>query len=335
MVPPLKDLAFLPYEVKVKEPFAESIKFVTDFSKKTGDYPSLSATDIRVMALTYEFENQLVGTEHLKKEPEINKTSSVGSKNETQIAGFHMPIKQKKNKEEDGEGEKEKPEQEPEEEVESAESEEEEESEDDDGGWITPSNLKEAQGKLGETEINDDVPTVACVTSDFAMQNVLRQIGLSLVSADGKLIRNVRTYILRCYACFKTTTIMTKKFCPKCGNKTLKRVAVTLNEDGTLEMYFSRRPLTARGKQQNLPTPKGGKHAKNQIRCEDQPMPQQRATRLARAKNNPLDPDYIAGMSPFATRDTNSRAAMLGINSSWSKRGLDNTGVAGKYRKHK
>lgn len=81
------------------------------------------------------------------------------------------------------------------------------------------------------------------------LQNVLRQIGLQVVSADGKLIRHTRTYILRCYACFKTTSIMSKVFCPKCGNKTLKRVAVTLNEDGALLMHFSHKPLTARGKQ--------------------------------------------------------------------------------------
>ena len=42
----------------------------------------------------------------------------------------------------------------------------------------------------------------------------------------------MRTYILRCYACFKTTSLMTKIFCPKCGNKTLKRVAVSLDENG-------------------------------------------------------------------------------------------------------
>ena len=41
--------------------------------------------------------------------------------------------------------------------------------------------------------------------------------------------------------------------------------------------------------------PKSGKHANNQIRFEDQPMPQQRASRMAGAKNNPLDTDYIAG----------------------------------------
>lgn len=43
---------------------------MTEFSKKTGDYPSLSATDIKVLALTYQLEQEHVGAGHLKKEPE-------------------------------------------------------------------------------------------------------------------------------------------------------------------------------------------------------------------------------------------------------------------------
>jgi hypothetical protein len=44
--------------------------------------------------------------------------------------------------------------------------------------------------------------------------------------------------------------------------------------------------------------PKGGKHANNPILCEDQRVPDQRPSRLARTKNNPLDPDYTAGWFP-------------------------------------
>lgn len=46
---------------------------VSEFSKKTGDYTSLSATDIKVIALTYRYERERVGTDHLKKEPEKKK----------------------------------------------------------------------------------------------------------------------------------------------------------------------------------------------------------------------------------------------------------------------
>lgn len=62
-----------------------------------------------------------------------------------------------------------------------------------------------------------------------------------------------------------------------------------------------------------MPTPKGGKHACNPIRIVDQPMPDQKLSRLAKMKNDPLNDDYIAGYSPFTMRDVNSKSAMLGF----------------------
>lgn len=42
---------------------------------------------------------------------------------------------------------------------------------------------------------------------------------------------------------------MNKAFCPHCGNKTLKKVAVTMQEDGSVQMHFSKNPkvLNSRG----------------------------------------------------------------------------------------
>lgn len=42
---------------------------VVNFSKKTGDFASLSAVDLRVMALTYMLEVEANGTKRLRKEP--------------------------------------------------------------------------------------------------------------------------------------------------------------------------------------------------------------------------------------------------------------------------
>lgn len=43
---------------------------VNEFSKKTGDYASLSLADIKVLALTYELEVEVLGSaDHLNKEP--------------------------------------------------------------------------------------------------------------------------------------------------------------------------------------------------------------------------------------------------------------------------
>lgn len=46
---------------------------VTEFAKKTGDYASLSATDIKLMALVYQMEIENVGRDHLKSEPVVPK----------------------------------------------------------------------------------------------------------------------------------------------------------------------------------------------------------------------------------------------------------------------
>lgn len=80
------------------------------------------------------------------------------------------------------------------------------------------------------------------MTTDFAMQNVLLQMGLHVLAVNGMLIREARSYILRCHGCFRTTSDMNRVFCAHCGNKTLKKVSVTVSDDGTLHMHFSRNP---------------------------------------------------------------------------------------------
>ena len=161
-----------------------------EFSKKTGDYASLSATDIEVMALTYQLEVEANGQEHLNKEPKFKKTLTMGSKpppsddKVDKVAGFFMPKTDKveevteqleeialqpdEKSDEDyqdvGSDEDETVEDE-----ETVEEEEEEEEEDDDDGWITPGNIAEAKNSM-----NGVVETVqlevACLTTDFAMQ---------------------------------------------------------------------------------------------------------------------------------------------------------------------
>jgi len=92
-------------------------------------------------------------------------------------------------------------------------------SSDDGGGWITPGNLKEKKRQMGALP-PENVPKikVACMTTDFAMQNVLKQLGLQIMSVNGLIIKQTKTWILRCYACYKTTPLMHKQFCPKHGS---------------------------------------------------------------------------------------------------------------------
>ena len=106
-------------------------------------------------------------------------------------------------------------------------------SDDGEGDWITPSNvglhksraldlLPSSEGSDPFTMVNkkkgkksrkpqdngiDNLPSeqmgVGCMTADFAMQNVLLQMGLNLVSVEGKRIQRVKNWVLRCHACFK------------------------------------------------------------------------------------------------------------------------------------
>ena len=158
---------------------------VTEFAKKTGDYASLSATDIKVLALTYQLEVEVNSTEHIKLEPQMNKSVVVGPKPPSatgkteNVAGFFMPkvdqvdeltekvdgldVKESADEEYvDLSSEDEK------EDVENCE-ESDDDGDDDDGGWITPGNIREAKNQMAgvlETVQLD----VACLTTDFAMQ---------------------------------------------------------------------------------------------------------------------------------------------------------------------
>ncbi|KAI3924250.1 hypothetical protein MKW98_032451 [Papaver atlanticum] len=114
--------------------------------------------------------------------------------------------------------------------------------------------------------------SVACVTGDFTMQNVILQIGLRLLAPGGMQIRELHRWILKCHACNKVTTEIGRIFCPKCGNGgTLRKVAATVGENGVV--LASRKPrITIRGTKFSLPLPQGGRDAitKNLILREDQ-----------------------------------------------------------------
>lgn len=378
----LKRLAVLPYNLQVKQPDSESLKIISDFAKKTGDFATLSLTDLTVLALTYQLEKEKVGISHLRNEPLVSQTvfsanKPAEMKDQFAIAGFYNPNKPKEGNNQDehdssdeleeiDDEEKEmledcedesgnesnesdtkidEPEQNaindeelikkfgtlgfntiPNEQadeilqpVKTEESSEESEDENegdsdagDDGGWITPGNIDNVKKNFGAEVLEEKDVEVACITTDFAMQNVLKQMGLNVTSLDGRIIKQMRTFILRCYTCYKTTSDATKIFCPKCGHKTLKRVAVSVNDKGEQMIHINARyQITSKFKNQPLPAPKGGKHACNPILFEDQPLPQQRLSKKAQLQTDALDDSYTAGFSPFVMRDLDSRSSKL------------------------
>ncbi|XP_059617370.1 RNA-binding protein NOB1, partial [Phlebotomus argentipes] len=359
----LRRLVVLPFELEVLVPTQENLTYVREFAKKTGDYASLSAVDLKVVALTYQLEKEYVGTEHLRQEPLASKTiikkpEKNGLEN-SKLMGFYMPKESETNElpaekalpesdqeEQENQGVQEDQEAEDLQDVpetsdgeddqvkqltddfndlncdeilkkhedseEEEEEVEEEASDDDDEGWITPSNIGQLKKDMGFDEKDEKPAIVACVSTDYSVQNLLKQIGLNLCALDGRMIRHSRMFVLRCYTCFKITTLMHKMFCPKCGNKTLKRCAVSIDENGQQVVHINfRKPITAKGKNVSVPLPRGGKHSRNLLLVEDQPMPHQMPSRVARTKTDAMHEDYTAGFSPFVARDVNSKSAML------------------------
>lgn len=62
---------------------------------------------------------------------------------------------------------------------------------------------RKQQDNSGEQARPKEQIAAGCMTADFAMQNVLLQMGLNLVGIEGKRIEKVKTWVLRCHACFK------------------------------------------------------------------------------------------------------------------------------------
>ncbi|GLB34037.1 putative PIN domain of ribonuclease [Lyophyllum shimeji] len=147
-------------------------------------------------------------------------------------------------------------------------------SDDGEGEWITPSNVTlhksraldllpdtGAKAKRKAAEVID----AGCMTADFAMQNVLLQMGLNLVGVEGKRIERVKSWVLRCHACFKISKDNSKKFCPSCGNPTLLRASVTVSAPGASAdapvMQVHLKPnfqYRIRGTKYSIPKPKPG-----------------------------------------------------------------------------
>jgi RNA-binding protein NOB1 len=61
-----RKLDTFPYEIKTRQVSYEALKSVSEFAKSTGDFFSLSATDIKVLALAYMLEVERNGTVNLR-----------------------------------------------------------------------------------------------------------------------------------------------------------------------------------------------------------------------------------------------------------------------------
>jgi len=185
--------------------------------------------------------------------------------------------------------------------------------EDDDGeGWITSSDdikfMKNESGgildpgKTGHANNNAQNNTnnqnnkasgphmsqrTACATTDFAMQNVLLQMNLILLSTEGMRIRRLKSWVIRCGACFhihgadqdfrdETNHHMKRLFCSHCGSDMLQRISASVDgKTGRLKLHFSKRKQgrhhSIRGTKFSLPKPgSGNKYKGDLLLREDQ-----------------------------------------------------------------
>ncbi|KAF8622114.1 hypothetical protein AX15_007249 [Amanita polypyramis BW_CC] len=197
---------------------------------------------------------------------------------------------------------------------------------DGEGEWITPDNIalhksralgllpSEAAGKAKEEKM-----WAGCMTVDFAMQNVLLQMGLSLVGLEGKRIEKVKTWVLRCHACYKLCKDNSKKFCPSCGNPTLIRASVTIARPGadakapTVQVHLKKNfQYRLRGTRYSIPAPKPGSaktgSGEGLILREDQ-LEYMRAKKRISNKREREEAKMLKGMT--------SKGASAGVPGSW------------------
>jgi RNA-binding protein NOB1 len=175
-------------------------------------------------------------------------------------------------------------------------------AEDDDGeGWITTTSdiqSMKAAGRLDPTrdpakekDGGANAPKgpigpplsqrTACATTDFAMQNVILQMNLSLVTVDGVKVRRLKSWVTRCGACFTVYTGdqnglgTTRLFCERCGSDFMQRIAASVDgKTGRLKLHLSKKYKTStRGTKFSLPAPgKGNRFEGDLLLREDQLM---------------------------------------------------------------
>lgn len=323
----LDRLRFLPYELKLLQFDKDDLDTCVDFAKKTGDYKQLSVVDLKLIAATYRLERQHNGMKYINKDPKqvavkpLEKPKyaaksieeSVGKLSRVLNSATLNDLKPISDAEMDKILDEEA----------GSSCAESDDDEDDGGGWITPKNIGNVYQKLGfdkpanvtaDPWIGERI-TVACMTSDFSIQNCLLQMGLLVVSpVDGLMIKEAKKIALRCHACYKVFHDLSKiknDFCPHCGNlDTLKRVQYLIDKDGSKRVLVNfKRPIKVKGTNQQLPKPRGGKHANNPILTPDQRVRKDKQEKFLVDDKKTVTPDhilhdpaYLVRTNPFVQR---------------------------------
>eukprot|EP01121_Diplochlamys_sp_Union-15-3_P016964 TRINITY_DN5884_c0_g1_i2.p1 TRINITY_DN5884_c0_g1~~TRINITY_DN5884_c0_g1_i2.p1 ORF type:complete len:447 (-),score=86.85 TRINITY_DN5884_c0_g1_i2:10-1308(-) len=263
-------LAAFPYKIEYRNPTPQALKAVAEFSKKTGDYGSLSLTDLKILALVYTLEAEINGIDKIRTEPTVQRPKEEPRAKTVDLSVLN-PSQVVVNKDKlPGFGS--------------------------DDGWITSDNIDiYTQSLLGakildaETKVETQGKKVACVTFDFAMQNILLQMNLNLLSPNGFHIKKVSQYALKCYSCFKICKDTDQLFCPNCGNATFVKVSYTVDESGNV-VYQQVGRISLRGSIYSIPRPKGGRKNNDLILSPGQ-VPEYYYRKKTKKAINYSDPD--------------------------------------------
>ncbi|KAG8627756.1 hypothetical protein KVT40_003629 [Elsinoe batatas] len=130
-----------------------------------------------------------------------------------------------------------------------------------DGEWITPSNLSRKRNQLPSTTTTHPPSRMqaATLTTDNALQNLLLQINLNLLTPSLSRITQLRSTLLRCHACFLLHRIPDLQFCQRCGKPTLTRVTVTTSSSGEVKVHLKKNmQWSHRGERYSIPKPVHG-----------------------------------------------------------------------------
>lgn len=224
---------------------------------------------------------------------------------------------------------------------------------DGEGEWITPANVAIHKSRAldllpssdssrwrGKNKTNEVIP-VGCMTADFAMQNVLLQMGLNLVGTEGRRIQKVKSWVLRCHACFKICKDSSKKFCPSCGNPSLLRASVTISDPGaspdTPAMQVHLKPnfqYRIRGTKYSIPAPKAGSAktgpGEGLILREDQ-AEYMRAKKMADGKREREEAKMMKGLLARGARGDTGVAVGSWMDPDWIPE-IMSAGTGGKGR---
>jgi RNA-binding protein NOB1 len=291
------DTLYRPF-LTIRTPKPESVKFVKEFARKTGDGAVLSQTDFEILALAYDIEcernhgdwrlRSVPGQKRVNGKPPVRPqeqdeetvpaeaNDTAADNNQKEVEDMEKTMESLTVDETNHtdqlqptdvvlQGPEDAPLQEQTEEpVNSIPEVKAEEGSDSDEGWITPSNIKKRQAEDDEASSKSKNGTkhlqVATMTGDFAMQNVLLQMNLNLLSTKTcQRISQIKQFILRCHACFLTTKDMNKQFCTRCGKPTLTRVNTTTNDKGEVKIHLkANMQWNNKGNIYSLPKPTAG-----------------------------------------------------------------------------